>query len=318
MKPTGLGFAGVGWLGESLIKELPGVTGLHVAGVQDARLDLAQAVAAKYGSPWSGDNFDDLLRLPGVDAVVICTPNALHVPQATQALRAGKHVLVQKPLALSFPDARAIVELAHELGTLLVVAYSYRFLDTIAALRNALPAIGPARGVSAEFHNIYGPGPDKAWFFDRRLSGGGALLDLGVHLVDLALWLFEPEEVTLERAELERGGIEREAKVRVRFGDGVALDLAVSWNAPAAETRIAFEVVGERGRVRWENVAGSFFRFRTLQDDRVLLDRETRLRSDTLVAFARALETDHAPNIDTRVYALIDQAYARSRDTPVV
>jgi predicted dehydrogenase len=318
MKPTGLGFAGVGWLGESLLKELPRVSRLHVAGVQDARLELAQAVAAKYGSPWSGENFDDLLRLPAVDAIVICTPNALHVPQAMQALRAGKHVLVQKPLALSFRDARAIVELAQELGTLLFVDYSYRFLETTATLRDALAKIGPARSVSAQFHNIYGPGAEKAWFFDRQLSGGGALLDLGVHLVDLALWLFDPDELTLERADLERGGIEHEAKLRVRFGDDLPFDLAVSWNAPARETRIAFEVVGDRGRVRWENVGGSFFRFRTLQNDRILIDRETTLRSDTLVAFAQALETNHAPRIDTRVYALIDQAYARSGDTPVV
>jgi hypothetical protein len=94
------------------------------------------------------------------------------------------------------------------------------------------------------------------------------------------------------------------------LGDDVQFDLAVSWNAPLAETRIVFEVVGERGRVRWENVVGSFFRFRTLQDERVLIDRETTLRSDTLAAFADALETNNAPRIDTRVYALIEQAYA--------
>lgn len=310
MKQAGLGFAGVGWLGESLIKELPGVSGLQLAGVQDARLDLARAIAAKYGSPWSGDNFDELLQLPGVDVVVICTPNALHVPQALQALGAGKHVLVQKPLALSEADARAVVEQAQQQSTLLFVDYTYRFLETMAALRRGLADIGPARGVSAEFHNIYGPGPEKAWFFDRRLSGGGALLDLGVHLVDLALWLLEPAGMTLERADLERGGIEHEARLRVRLGDDVPFDLAVSWNAPLAGTRIVFEVLGERGRVRWENVAGSFFRFRTLQDEQILIDRETTLRSDTLAAFADALETNNAPHIDTRVYALIEQAYA--------
>jgi predicted dehydrogenase len=309
---TGLGFAGVGWLGESLIKELSSRPGLELTGVQDARLELAREVSARYGNPWFGQRFEDLLLLPAVEVVVICTPNALHVPQATQALHAAKHVLVQKPLALSYPDAAAIIDLARDTGRLLFVDYSYRFLDTIEALREALAGNGRVHAVRAEFHNIYGPGAEKTWFFDRQLSGGGALLDLGVHLLDLALWLLQPVEVTLEHAELERGQIERAAELRVRLEDNVPFDLAVSWNAPLAETRIAFEVDGDRGRVRWENVDGSFFRFRTLRGDDVLIERETTLRSDTLRALSVALETGVAPPIDARVYALLDQAYGRS------
>jgi predicted dehydrogenase len=308
---VGLGFAGVGWLGESLIKELPLISGLELRGVQDARLELATDVSAKYASPWCGQRFEDLLLLPDVDVVVICTPNALHVPQAMQALRAGKHVLVQKPLALSYSDATAIVDLARDIGRLLFVDYSYRFLATIEALRTACADIGRVQAVRAEFHNIYGPGAEKTWFFDRQLSGGGALLDLGVHLLDLALWLLQPVEVRLEQAELERDGIERQANLRILLDpDAVPFDLAVSWNAPLTETRIAFEIDGERGRLRWENVAGSFFRFRTLLDDDVLIERETTLRSDTLRAFAQAVHGGVAPPIDARVYALLDQAYA--------
>jgi predicted dehydrogenase len=309
VKLVGLGFAGVGWLGESLIQALAASDGLALAGVQDARLELARDVAAKYASPWSGERFDDLIRLAGVDLVVICTPNALHAPQAIQALRAGKHVLVQKPLALSFSDAEAVVEVARDRGRLLFVDYTYRFLATMNALQRALPAIGPVQSVSAEFHNIYGPGAEKAWFFDRRLSGGGALLDLGVHLLDLALWLVQPGTVSLEQAELERGGIEHLASLRVRL-DSVPFDLSVSWNAPLPHTRIGFEIGGAHGRLRWENVDGSFFHFRTVHDATVLLDRETSLRSDTLHALSNALATNIAPPIDSRVYALLDQAYA--------
>ena len=112
MSRIGLGFAGVGWLGESLIKELPLFPELELVAVQDARSERAQQVGNRYGSQWSGDRFDDLLERPGLDAVVICTPNAFHVPQATQALRAGKHVLVQKPLALSSITA-SVAQLSH-------------------------------------------------------------------------------------------------------------------------------------------------------------------------------------------------------------
>ncbi|MGI9145210.1 MAG: Gfo/Idh/MocA family protein [Chloroflexota bacterium] len=309
MTPIGLGFAGVGWLGESLIRELSAVAGLELVGVQDTQLERAQAVSARHGHPWAGQRFDDLLQLPGVDAVVICTPNALHVPQATQALQAGKHVLVQKPLALSFADAQATVELARSTGRMLFVDYTYRFLATVTALQQALVKSGRVRAIRAEFHNIYGPGVEKTWFFDPQLSGGGALIDLGVHLLDLALWLVEPRAVRLEHAEIERGGIEHTAALRLHLGDDIPFELAVSWNAPLAHTRIAFELECDRGRLSWQNVDGSFYRFRTLRDRHVLMERETTLRSDTLRAFASALRTGAWPAVDTRVYALLEQAY---------
>ncbi len=310
MSPTGLGFAGVGWLGESLIKELSGVPELELVGVQDARLELAREVSARHAGAWFGQKFDDLLRLPDVDVVVICTPNALHAPQAAQALRAGKHVLVQKPLALSFADARDVVDLAQKTGRMLFVDYTYRFLATIEAVRAALAGLGNVHAVRAEFHNVYGPGAEKTWFFDRTLSGGGALVDLGVHLLDLALWLLQPGQVTLERAQLAWGGIEREAELRVRLDAGAPFDIGVSWNAALPQTRIAFEIDAEGGHLRWENVNGSFFRFRTVLDEVVLIERETSLRSDTLRVLGLALNTGNVPSIDTRVYALLEQAYA--------
>lgn len=304
---TGLGVAGVGWLGESLIKDLPHVPDLRLVAVQDARLDLAREVARRYACPWAGHSFDDLLVRPDVEAVVICTPNALHVPQAQAALRAGKHVLVQKPLALSASDAAATVALAGQTDRLLFVDYTYRFLDTVRLLRTA----SGVRAARAVFHNIYGPGPEKRWFLDPHLSGGGALVDLGVHLLDLALWLLEPRALSLEAAELDRQPIDTAAHLRLRL-DGVPFQLDVSWNAPHPSTEIAFELETPGGLLRWENVQGSFFRFRTRRDDDVLLDRETTLREDTLRAFRDALARRQAPPIDVRVYELLDRAYGRA------
>ena len=309
---TRLGFAGVGWLGESLLKELPRFPALELVAVQDTNLDLAAQVAERYASPWYGAGYAELLALPTVDAVVICTPNALHASQAQAALRAGKDVLVQKPLATTCADAQATVDLASRLGRVLFVDYSYRFLDTLQALAATLATLGPARRARAVFHNIYGPG--KAWFFDPDLSGGGALVDLGVHLLDLGLWLLQPERLSLDGAELswEQGhAVEDAARLRLRL-DQVPFELDVSWNAPRPLTEIVFEVQAERSIARWENVDGSFFRFRALREAEVLLDRETSLREDTLRAFSAALVDRSQPTIDLRVYALLDAAY-RSR-----
>jgi predicted dehydrogenase len=307
----GLAVAGAGWLGEALIRDLHQFPVLELRAVQDARPDVAARAAELCGAAWHGAAFDAMLARPDVDAVAICTPNALHGPQAQAALRAGKHVLVQKPLAVSYADAVATIEMARHVGRLLFVDYTYRFLETMRSLRAVLDQ---PLSIRAAFHNIYGPGSEKAWFFDPKLSGGGALMDLGVHLIDLALWLLSPRIVQLERAELVGEPVEHSATLRLRL-DGVPFEVSVSWNAPLSESIIELDVAGAGVRARWENVGGSFFRFRTLRDDEVVLERETTLREDTLRAFCEALESGVAPPIDARVYALLDQAYGRLRMT---
>jgi predicted dehydrogenase len=311
---TRLGFAGVGALGEALIRDVAQFPDrLSVVALQDTRPDLAASIATKYGVERTVEAYEQLVGLPDVDAIVICTPNAFHAPQAQTALRAGKDVLVQKPLALSRADAQTTIDLAHACRQLLFVDYSYRFLETTDGLRKAISEIGPVRSARAAFHNIYGPGAEKTWFFDARLSGGGALIDLGVHLLDLALWLLQPGQVRVLSADLSPRDmpVESSSTVTVRL-DGVEFTLEVSWNSQRPLTEICFEVESLHGSVvRWENVEGSFFRFRTVRDGQVLLERETTLRADTLRAFADALASRQAPPVDVRVYDVLDAAYAR-------
>lgn len=306
----GLAFSGLGWLGQALIQELPGFPELRLVGVQDVSAELVAEVATGFGSPWQGTSYESLLSAPGVDAVVISTPNALHVPQTGAALRAGKHVLVQKPLALSPADARATLALAEATGKVLFVDYTYRYLETVELLVNESQSIGPIRRVRGVFHNIYGPG--KAWFFNPRLGGGGALVDLGVHLLDLALHLLHPVDVVMERAEIWHSGdlaVEDSASITARL-DQAELNLEVSWNAGLPSTEISLTLEGDAGTLRWENVDGSFYRFRTLLDGTCLLDRETRLRDDSLRAFQAVLRgSQPAPAIDPRVYDLLALAY---------
>ncbi len=308
---TRLGVAGLGWLGESLIKDVPRVTGLEVTAVQDVAAGRAQSIASTYGIDLWTERFDDLVASSQVDAVLICTPNHLHPSQAQQTLLAGRDVLVQKPLAMSHIDAQATIDVAAHSGHLLFVDYTYRFLPTMLAFQDALATMGAVRAVRAVFHNVYGPGVEKPWFFHRSQAGGGALIDLGVHLLDLALWLVSPSTVNLEQVDLgDANPVEHAAGLSLRLDD-IPFDLAVSWNAPRPATEISFEVETADGLLRWQNVDGSFFHFRTMRDETILLDRETTLREDTLRAFACALSTREAPAVDVRVYALLDRAYDR-------
>ena len=309
---TRLGFAGLGALGEALIREVSGVRGLEVVAAQDVRLDLARDIAARYAVSWYGECFEELLAADGVEAVVICTPNAFHASQAQAALRAGKDVLVQKPLALTHSDARGTVDVARQTERLLVVDYSYRFLKTMQAFSASLRALTGVRSVRAAFHNIYGPGAEKTWFFNPALSGGGALIDLGVHLLDLSLWLLRPHSVRLEKVSLSGAGSVENAASLLLMLDDVPFSLDVSWDAPLAATEISFEARTKKDLLRWENVDGSFFHFRTSRNQEVIANNQTTLREDTLRAFASALESRRSPRLDTRVYALLDSAYGRT------
>jgi predicted dehydrogenase len=342
MPVTHLGVAGLGWLGESLIKDIVRSPEFDVVAVQDVVAERARQIAGQYGVAWCGTRYEDLLAQTTVDAVLICTPNNLHASQAQLAVQCGKHVLVQKPLALSAAEARQTIAWAERMRKLLFVDYTYRFLDTVVALRESVRpadrrtargyrdgglgaqppfkhgrAGGSAqqgiRAMRSAFHNIYGPGQEKAWFFNRQTAGGGALMDLGVHLIDLGLWLSQPTSVILASTHLsEEEPVERSASLRLTL-DGVPFDVAVSWNASLPQTEVSFEVETETARLRWENVDGSFFHFRALRDGDVLLDRETTLREDTLRAFASALaDPRQVPTIDARVYDVLDQAYGRA------
>jgi predicted dehydrogenase len=313
LESIGLGFAGLGVAGKAMIDHLIKEPSFRLAAVQDANLALATEIAGQYGSPWHGQDFEEMLAAPSVDAVVVSTPNTFHVPQAQAALRANKQVLVQKPLATSAADARATIDLAAANGRVLFVDYSYRLLETVARLRAAVPAIGTVQAVSAAFHNVHGPRKGRDWFLDPALSGGGALMDLGVHMMDLVLWVLSPSEAVLKRAELGRRPdllVEHSARVELQL-DSVPLDLAVSWDAPGPETDISVDIDGSRGRLRWNNVGGSFAHFQTWLNEQLLIDREITLRENTLHKFAAALASGTGPPIDIRVYDLLDRAYGK-------
>lgn len=316
MEAVGVGFAGLGVAGKAMVDHLAKEPALRLAAVQDVNLSLAAAVAGEYASPWHGERFEDLLRAPSVEAVVISTPNAFHLPQAHAALNANKQVLVQKPLATTTADARSIIDLAAARGRVLFVDYSYRLLETATQFRAALPEIGSVKAVSAVFHNTYGPSAGRGWFLDPALSGGGALVDLGVHMLDLVLWVLAPRDTVLNNVELTRRQgfqVEHSARLQLRLDD-VPMDLAVSWNAPLPETDISLDIEGAGGRLRWNNVGGSFAHFQTWLNERLLIDREITLRENTLHKFAAALADGAAPPIDIRVYEILDQAYGRGKN----
>jgi predicted dehydrogenase len=253
-----LGFAGVGWIGRSRLDAIARSGAAEVAAVADpAGADDLDCLGS----------FDELLER-GLDGIVIATPSALHAEQAVAALERGLAVFCQKPLGRDSAEARAVVDAARRADRLLGVDLSYRFTAAATALRDALPSIGEPYAVELVFHNAYGP--DKPWFSDRRLSGGGCLIDLGIHLVDLALWALDFPDATVRSARfLSPSGLDVEelALAELDLG-GAATRLACSWRLPAGrDCVIEASFYGTDGGVALHNVDGSFYDLRAERRD---------------------------------------------------
>ena len=266
-----LGFLGVGWIGRDRMKAVVASGLAEAALVADASPEAAEAAAAEVGAQVVSP--EELLTA-GLDGVVIATPSALHAEQSLTALGHGAAVFCQKPLGRDAVETAAVVQAARRADRLLGVDLSYRHLAATAALREQLPTIGDVYAAELVFHNAYGP--DKAWFRDPALSGGGCVIDLGTHLVDLALHLLGPVDVEDVSARLFAGGrpldrrrsdvVEDFATATLELAGGTVLTLGCSWNLHAGqEAVIGATFYGTQGAVGLSNVGGSFYDFRAVR-----------------------------------------------------
>jgi predicted dehydrogenase len=271
-RPAALGFLGVGWIGRQRMEAVcaTGAARPVVAADPDPAARAA-ATAALPGLATAAD-LDELLRHP-IDGLVIASPSALHAEQAMMALERGIAVFCQKPLARDAAETGRVVRAAADADRRLGVDLSYRWLQATRAARAAIAdgQLGDVFAVDLTFHNAYGP--DKPWFSDRRLSGGGCLIDLGTHLIDLALWLTGGRSLDVQAAQVLRQGapldltatpaaVEDFALAHLLIDGRISARLACSWWEPVgADCEISVTVRGSAGAFVIHNVGGSFVDF---------------------------------------------------------
>jgi predicted dehydrogenase len=265
-----VGFLGVGWIGRHRMEAMVADAAIEAAAVADPSPENRAEAARLAPGADMADGLDALLDME-LDGVVIATPSALHADQAVRALERGVAVFCQKPLGRTEGEARAVVEAARAADRLLGVDLSYRFTAGMQAIRALIRegAIGHPYAADLVFHNAYGP--DKPWFYDPALSGGGCVMDLGVHLVDLALWALDFPAVEDVSAHLFAGGaplggrstqVEDYAVATLTLAGGVVVRLACSWRLHAGrEAEISAAFHGTEGGAVLRNVDGSFFDF---------------------------------------------------------
>jgi predicted dehydrogenase len=209
--------------------------------------ERAAATARAHGLPRGTADFASMLA--EVDAVYVATPVATHVPLVRAALRAGRHVLAEKPFggALDY-DRAELLALAEAVGATTGVAYYRRFAPLVGYLREAVGGCGPTR-VAIRFAAPFDPAESdpKHWRTVQAYSGGGVLADVGSHRLDLLCLLFgRPAVVRAELAGLFPGGAERRAKVDLGWRDGTAARLDLAWREGPAADQMSIEAPGRR------------------------------------------------------------------------
>lgn len=228
----------------------------RLVAVVSGHRETAETVASQFGNPRVLDSWEEAVADPEIDAVDICTPNSLHAPIAIAAARAGKHVIVEKPMATTLVEADAMVAAAREAGVSLMVAHNLRFVPIYQAIEKAMSegAIGAPYSARGIFMHA-GPeefwGATSSWFWREQDAGGGSLLDMGIHMIDLLRWMLGRPvlEVTAMTSRVSRPTFaDDNAMLVMRMEGDVLASVQSSWSArPFPDRQVAIH--GELGHI---------------------------------------------------------------------
>lgn len=263
-----IAFVGTGWIGLNRMKVLideglcnpvailePDVTNARRA------LELAPAAILIH-------DMEDLLDTYP-DGIVIATPNSMHASQCIAAVRRGIPVFCQSPLGRSADETREVISEAYVANRLLDTDLSYWYTDGMQKIFSRREELGHIFAIDLVYNSGYSP--DKPWFYNHKLSGGGCLIDLGVHMIDLALRMTDfPEIVSVSSQLASRGRlieydnetVEDYVSAQFETVDGTLVRLVCSWNLPAGQdAEIKASFYGTENSAMFYNVNGSFFDF---------------------------------------------------------
>ena len=275
--PVRVGIIGGGWPGQMHAKGYVAAGGFKVLAIADLIPSRREKFLSEHPGARQFADASELLDQDDIDAVSVCLPNNLHAPITIAALKAGKHVMCEKPPALGAAEARKIESAANKAGKIVMYSVQRRFGGAEQAARQAID-----KGYAGEVYHARGTWMrtrgipiGTGWFIDKSKAGGGALIDIGVHLLDLAWHLLgQPKPVSAYGVTHRRFAhtlgegkaidVDDAAFAMIRFEGGKSLELAASWainQAPQQQGTIcrvygdkaAIEVYTPQGAVLYRN-----------------------------------------------------------------
>lgn len=252
---------------------LPGYSRLpdvEIVALCDVDQERAKSMADEFGVPRIYADYEVMLRQETLDVVSICTPNAFHAPMTIAALEAGAHVLCEKPMAVTTAEAQSMADAARRTGRKLSIGLHHRFRPDTQLLKQVIDqgALGQIYYAKASILRPSGIPGYGTWFTNKDLAGGGALMDIGVHFLDLVLWLMgHPRPVAVSGATFAKFGpqarrlgswgvahaepparfdVDDLATASIRFENGALLMLEASWAGYSSPAQY-IQLFGEAG-----------------------------------------------------------------------
>ncbi|HYF03288.1 MAG TPA: Gfo/Idh/MocA family oxidoreductase [Patescibacteria group bacterium] len=251
MEKIGIALIGAGNVAQNvhlpILKKLPNV---NLIAVCDQNKSHARAIAEKFNIPNACKSIEELLEIEGIQAVDVCATTSAHAEIAIACMERGKDILVEKPLARTFEEAKLIADAADRFGAKLMVGMNHRFRPDNMMLKSAVEngELGSIFYVKAGI--IQQRSSQQKWLSKADVSGGGVLIDLGIVMVDLILWLYNFADVRSVNASMyhhQTKSVEDVVIATINFENGSVATLEASWSLMRPEDLYYCNVFGKKG-----------------------------------------------------------------------
>lgn len=261
MKKLRWGVIGAGGIADR--RTIPGMmkaNNAELIAVMEINMELAEKLRVKWNAKRAYDNEADLLADPEIDAVYIASPVGLHASQAMAAADAGKHILIEKPLAMTSEEGQEVIDYCDKKGVKIAAGLMMRFGAYVQAMKKAVAEgkIGKAVSGYSQFTCWYPDMPGN-WRQTKKLGGGGSMMDMGVHCIDLMQYILGSKviEVAAFHDTLTfHYEVEDSSMVLLRLENGCQCVVQSNFNIPDEAAKWRIELFGDEGRLIGENVIG--------------------------------------------------------------
>ena len=261
MKRIRWGVIGAGGIADR--RTIPGMMlcdNAELSAVMEINMALAEKCRAKWGCKNAYDSEEKLLADPQIDAVYIASPVVMHARQAMMAADAGKHILIEKPLAMTSEEGRRVLDYCAEKGVQIAAGLMMRFGSHVRIMKRAIAEGKIGRPVSgySQFTCWY-PDMPGVWRQSKKSGGGGALMDMGVHCIDLMQYVLgtRVRQVAAFHDTLSfHYEVEDSSMVMLRMENGVQCVVQSNFNIPDEAAKWRLEFFGDQGRLMGESVIG--------------------------------------------------------------
>ena len=316
-KFTRFGLIGAGAIAQqAYLPALARLSNIRLEAVVDSNLQSLAYLSKKYQLAYLGDDIAESLKY--VDAVIVATPNYLHFPISKTCLEAGKHVLCEKPITISSLECDELIHLANKYSLKLTVAHTRRFYEAAKRIKQIVitEELGKIKSFDFEEGTVFAWPTVSGFFFDKKKAGGGVLMDIGVHVLDLLFWWFPYEVVNVECQDDNLGGVEAFTKIKIRLSNGIKGNVTLS---RLSVLKNGYRLHFEKGNIEWNPLVPKRLRinYGTKISKKVIKIKKESPVDDLLSDFVDVIENDRRPLASAddglKVMQLIERCY-RSRE----